>query len=126
MQHTRIDRTPPANRRDFMRGAVGLGLAAASLPGGAVIGASRAEAQQGAGPRSAGAVITRAIPFTNEALPVIGLGTFLTFDVMPGQKRDHLREVIDAIGRRVRGSSTRRLSTEPARSASATSQLRLA
>jgi diketogulonate reductase-like aldo/keto reductase len=94
MQHARIDRTAPANRRDFMRGAAGLGLAAASLPGGVLIGASRAEAQQGAAPRSTGPVITRAIPSTNEALPVIGLGTFLTFDVMPGQKRDHLREVI--------------------------------
>lgn len=27
-------------------------------------------------------------------MPVIGLGTFLTFDVIPGQKRDHLGEVM--------------------------------
>jgi diketogulonate reductase-like aldo/keto reductase len=36
----------------------------------------------------------RTIPSSNESIPAIGLGTFLTFDVVPGQPRDHLREVI--------------------------------
>lgn len=30
----------------------------------------------------------------DEMLPAIGLGTFLTFDTIPGQKRDHLGEVM--------------------------------
>jgi diketogulonate reductase-like aldo/keto reductase len=36
----------------------------------------------------------RPIPRTGEALPAIGLGTFLTFDVIPGQPREHLQEVM--------------------------------
>jgi diketogulonate reductase-like aldo/keto reductase len=36
---------------------------------------------------------TRTIGRTNETVPALGLGTFLTFDLIPGQKRDHLREV---------------------------------
>jgi diketogulonate reductase-like aldo/keto reductase len=39
-------------------------------------------------------VITKTIPRTNEALPAIGLGTYLTFDVIPGDPRDNLREVM--------------------------------
>ena len=38
-------------------------------------------------------MITRFIPKTKEAIPAIGLGTFMTFDVEPGGKRDHLLEV---------------------------------
>ncbi|HEX2116525.1 MAG TPA: aldo/keto reductase, partial [Alphaproteobacteria bacterium] len=37
---------------------------------------------------------TRTIPRTSEVVPAIGLGTFLTFDTIPGQKRDHLGEVM--------------------------------
>jgi diketogulonate reductase-like aldo/keto reductase len=40
------------------------------------------------------AAIARAVPKTKELLPVIGLGTFLTFDVIPGEERDHFREVM--------------------------------
>jgi diketogulonate reductase-like aldo/keto reductase len=39
-------------------------------------------------------VIARAIPGTGETLPSLGLGTFLTFDTLPGARRDHLREVL--------------------------------
>lgn len=39
-------------------------------------------------------VITKTIPRTNEALPAVGLGTYLTFDVIPGNPRDNIREVI--------------------------------
>jgi diketogulonate reductase-like aldo/keto reductase len=93
MPHT--DHLLPTSRRNFIRSAATLGVAAASIPGEQLISASAAQAQQGGGQQTAaGPVITRTIPRTNEALPVIGLGTFLTFDVVPGQKRDHLREVI--------------------------------
>jgi diketogulonate reductase-like aldo/keto reductase len=93
MPHT--DHLPPTSRRNFITSAASVGLAAASLPGERLISTSAAQAQQGGGQQTAtGLVITRTIPRTNEALPVIGLGTFLTFDVIPGQKRDHLREVV--------------------------------
>lgn len=39
-------------------------------------------------------IILRAIPKTGEKIPAIGLGTFLTFDIKPGQPRDHLREIL--------------------------------
>ena len=38
-------------------------------------------------------IITRIIPKTKEVVPAIGLGTFMTFDVEPGGKRDNLFEV---------------------------------
>jgi diketogulonate reductase-like aldo/keto reductase len=83
-----------ASRRDMMK-ALGLGLAAATMPTGVLPGTPPAWAQQaGAARPASGTLITRTIPRTNEALPAIGLGTFLTFDTIPGQKRDHLREVL--------------------------------
>lgn len=84
-----------ASRRDVVKG-MGLGLAATAAPGHMMTGATLAQAQSNrAAPRSsAGNITTKVIPKTSEALPVIGLGTFLTFDVLPGQKRDHLREVV--------------------------------
>ena len=39
-------------------------------------------------------LILRTIPKTGEKVPAIGLGTFLTFDIKPGQPRDHLREIM--------------------------------
>jgi diketogulonate reductase-like aldo/keto reductase len=38
--------------------------------------------------------ITKEIPRTKERVPAIGLGTFLTFDVMSEQPRENIREVI--------------------------------
>ena len=88
-----------------MRGAIGLGLAASSVPAAACMGANSAGAATpvGGGRPSPDALIMRRLPKNNEAVPAIGLGTFLTFDVVPGQRRDHLREVMrrfwDAGGR---------------------------
>lgn len=39
-------------------------------------------------------VITKSIPRTNEVVPAIGMGTFLTFDVLSDQPRDHLQDVM--------------------------------
>lgn len=39
-------------------------------------------------------LITRKVPKTGEVLPAIGLGTYLTFDVLPGKGRDNIREVL--------------------------------
>jgi diketogulonate reductase-like aldo/keto reductase len=64
-----------------------LGAAAAALPvTGALAGA--------AGARTPRDLITRPIPSTGERLPAIGLGSFQTFDTLPGAPRGHIREVI--------------------------------
>lgn len=90
------------SRRNLIRGGVGFGLLAAQSA--ATSSRPKAQPTQQAGTTAeAKDVITRAIPRTNERLPVIGLGTFLTFDTLPGQPRENLRDVIrhywDAGGR---------------------------
>src|SRR5260221_11192701 len=42
---------------------------------------------------AAGDLIMRKIPKGEDTLPAIGLGTFMTFDLLPGARRDHLYEV---------------------------------
>ena len=75
------------NRRELIK-AFGLGAAAIMLPATELL-SSPARAQVTGSPAD---VITRRIPRTNEVLPAIGLGTFLTFDSVPGQKtRQHSR-----------------------------------
>jgi diketogulonate reductase-like aldo/keto reductase len=74
-----------SSRRDFVKGSLGLVLSSAALA---------ASGAQAATPTpQAGSVITRIIPKTKEVVPAIGLGTFMTFDVEPGGKRDNLLEV---------------------------------
>jgi diketogulonate reductase-like aldo/keto reductase len=72
-------------RRDFIK-SVGLGAAAVTLPA-LPFGIGSAHAQSAD-------LILRKIPRTGEMLPAIGLGTYLTFDVLPGQPRDNIREVL--------------------------------
>lgn len=72
-------------RRDFIK-TIGLGAAAAALPAMPfALGSAHAQGAE---------LITRKIPRTGEVIPAIGLGTYLTFDVLPGQARDNIREVI--------------------------------
>ena len=75
-----------STRRDFFR-TVGVGAASAALPG-ALIPSGGVLAQPST------EIITRKIPRTGEVLPAIGLGTYLTFDLLPGAPRDHIREVM--------------------------------
>jgi diketogulonate reductase-like aldo/keto reductase len=82
-----------SSRRDFFKGSLGLVVVAS-----AAFATSRAEAapqMPTTRPPAAeeGAVIARTVPKTKEVLPAIGLGTFMTFDVEPGGKRDDLLEV---------------------------------
>lgn len=72
------------------RGALGLiGVGLAEL---ATSGRRRASAR---GPVSSAAILTRPIPSTGEPLPVIGLGTWQTFDVGPSPAaREPLEEVL--------------------------------
>lgn len=59
--------TPPLGRRDFLISLVALGLAPSSAP--RLAGAAPA------------AVLARSIPGTGEPVPVIGMGSWITFDV---------------------------------------------
>ncbi len=72
-------------RRDFIKGAAA-GAAALSLPGLSLLPGT-AQAQ-------GGDLIMRRIPRSGEMIPAIGLGTYLTFDVLPGQPREHIREIL--------------------------------
>jgi diketogulonate reductase-like aldo/keto reductase len=75
-------------RRDVIKAG---GLAAAAAAGAGLTGAGTGHAApDDALPPD---LITRVIPGTNERLPLLGLGTFLTFDTLPGQPIRHLREV---------------------------------
>jgi diketogulonate reductase-like aldo/keto reductase len=87
-----------SNRRRIIASGVGMAGAVATFPATSLI-ASATPKGTSSRPAPATALvtlpgtITRTIPKTNEAITAVGLGTFLTFDVLPGQKRDQLRDV---------------------------------
>src|SRR5688572_28612203 len=82
-RRTALDFNLPLNRRRWLgsTSAAAAAFASASLP-------SIVRAQAGA------PIITRPLPRGGDVVPALGLGTFLTFDVLPGQPRYHLREVV--------------------------------
>lgn len=47
-----------------------------------------------ASPNQPSNIITKEIPRTSERIPAIGLGTFLTFDVLKSQPRDQIQQVM--------------------------------
>ncbi|AMJ59941.1 aldo/keto reductase [Bosea sp. PAMC 26642] len=77
--------------RRTLLGAVGLAGAAAAT-GAALSGVQTAQAQVNA-PSDGRPMVTRTIGRTSETLSALGLGTFLTFDLLPGAIRDHLRDI---------------------------------
>lgn len=82
------------NRRGFLEtlGAAATGLALATSA------AVTAQAQDAAAPQSPlsnGDVVTRILPRTGEKTTALGLGTFLTFDLRPGDRRDAIRQVFE-------------------------------
>jgi diketogulonate reductase-like aldo/keto reductase len=80
-----------SSRRDFFKGS--LGLAVVSSAAFATLSAEDAAQMPTSLPAAEeGPVITRMVPKTKEVVPAIGLGTFMTFDVEPGGKRDNLLE----------------------------------
>jgi diketogulonate reductase-like aldo/keto reductase len=81
------------SRRDLMK-LVGLGLAAAALPGGMLAGARQAMGQASDTPRAGGDIIRKTIGSTGEKVPAIGMGSYLVFDTIPGDVRSHIREVM--------------------------------
>lgn len=77
------------DRRRFMGAA---GAAAVSMT---TVGAGGALAQASSGSSGpTGTEITRRIARTGRSVTALGLGTFLTFDLMPGGSRERLREVV--------------------------------
>jgi diketogulonate reductase-like aldo/keto reductase len=58
---------------------------------------------------AAGRPLMRAVPRSNEQIPAVGLGTFETFDITPGEPRDHVREVM----RRFHEAGGRVIDTSP-------------
>lgn len=79
--------SPQLSRRSFM-GTVGAGAAVLT----AASGSGQAFAQTPAASASTPAR-TRTIGATGQSLTALGLGTFLTFDALPGNDRSQLREV---------------------------------
>jgi diketogulonate reductase-like aldo/keto reductase len=77
------------SRRELIK-AFGFGAAAILMPTmGFISGAASAQITG-----SPADLITRQIPRTNETVPAIGLGTFMTFDIVPGKKRSNVQEVV--------------------------------
>ena len=83
---------PSVSRRNFL-GALGTGAAVlAATP--LLSSATPAEAQSEVNPASATtSARTRVIPRTEQSLTTLGLGTFMTFDALPGDDRSALAEV---------------------------------
>ena len=76
-------------------GVAGAGaLFAASAGGPARAGGPAMGAPSPSSRGSGGGVITRTVGRSGQRLPAIGLGTFMTFDKLPGAQRGHLREVM--------------------------------
>ncbi|RZS30568.1 diketogulonate reductase-like aldo/keto reductase [Herbihabitans rhizosphaerae] len=75
------------SRRTVIKAAAGLGAAAAAGT------ASPTPAAAAVQPRQRD-VITRVVPRTGERVPVVGVGSFMTFDKKAGAPRAHLAEVL--------------------------------
>ncbi|MDQ0996297.1 aryl-alcohol dehydrogenase-like predicted oxidoreductase [Phyllobacterium ifriqiyense] len=81
------------NRRGFL-GTVGAAATGLALAVPATVHAQDTNSKS-TGSGSNPDVLTRALPRTGEKVTVLGLGTFLTFDKMPGHRRDDLRQVFN-------------------------------
>ncbi len=93
------------SRRSLLKTA---GLAGGALATTLLLPRYAAHGQNAAAPAQ-GAPILRTIPKTGETVPAVGLGTFETFDILPGEPRDHVREVI----RRFHAAGGRVIDTSP-------------
>jgi diketogulonate reductase-like aldo/keto reductase len=83
-----------ADRRTFLGAATAAGAAMTIAQ--SALGTADAQTASGARPGSTQGqpIIMRTIPSSQEAIPALGLGTFLVFDALPGAKRDNLRDVL--------------------------------
>jgi diketogulonate reductase-like aldo/keto reductase len=87
-------KTYTTSRRTFL-GAAAAGAGTMAAVGARSIEIARAQptTAPATGQAPSAPVLTRSVGRIGEVLPALGLGTFLTFDLLPGQPRDHLREV---------------------------------
>jgi diketogulonate reductase-like aldo/keto reductase len=94
------DHSHQATEQSFSRRAtlrlIGLGAASAVIP--SVLNGCGTESAQGqaASPvvNQSSELLTKEIPHTQERVPAIGMGTFLTFDVLENQPRDNIQQVM--------------------------------
>ena len=94
MNRTRDISRTGSSRREVL-GSLGLAAAGAGLVPLGLAGSIPATAQGAGSAAATGAgVATKPFGQTGEKLPVIGLGTYLTFDLVPGADRAHLGEVV--------------------------------
>jgi diketogulonate reductase-like aldo/keto reductase len=97
--HSYSSKPQSFSRRAVIK-AMGIGAATAAftplVQGGHQIAQSQTPPNQisQSGSNQTSQVITKPIPRTNEQVAAIGMGTFLTFDVLSDQPRDNIREVI--------------------------------
>lgn len=87
-----IDRS--LSRRTILQ-LMGLGAASAGIP--SVLHGCTNRVQRQASPlvsNRTSPLITKEIPRTKERVPAIGLGTFLTFDVLSDRSRDNIQQVM--------------------------------
>lgn len=83
------------NRRGFL-GTMGAAAAGLTLAPSAPSGASAQDGTSAPAPSaSVPDVLTRTLPRTGEQITALGLGTFLTFDLNPGDNRNALRQVFE-------------------------------
>jgi diketogulonate reductase-like aldo/keto reductase len=80
------------DRRDFLK-TLGIGAVGSTLVSGNFFGET-ANAQTTKNTAKNADLIMKKIPRTGESVPAIGLGSFMTFDVLPGQPREFVGEVI--------------------------------
>ncbi|WP_185984291.1 aldo/keto reductase [Aureimonas mangrovi] len=88
----KIDRRSFLGAAGVAAGATAMGIATAAT--GPVYAQAGAQAPEAADPQLSEPVITRQIGRTGRSVTALGLGTFLTFDLLPGDPRDRLREVV--------------------------------
>lgn len=92
MNHDPLRPARSLSRRTALH-LMGLGAASAVVPAALhAFGAERAQGQPAQTQPSDR--LTKTIPRTQERVPAIGLGTFLTFDVLQNQPRDRIQQVM--------------------------------
>jgi hypothetical protein len=85
--------TSSVSRRDVIK-TLSLGIPASVLLATGKASSATEESTSETGRTPAADVYQRTIPRTGERLPVVGLGTFMTFDSLPGQDRESHMEVV--------------------------------
>lgn len=92
----------PSARRNFLRGGLSLAATAAGATHGVAMAQAAAVSAPPRFPTPSPGLISRRIERTGDVVPALGLGTFLTFDQLPGAPR---AELYDVIGQYIRAGA---------------------